>query len=76
MYSMVCDRCGKPLIYDDSIVAWNDECSAREVAQDSEWQEIDGKDYCPNCYEFNDELDEYIPKEGGNDENTTGKENI
>lgn len=66
MYSMVCDRCGKTLIYDDAIAAWTDECSAREVALDCEWMNIDGKDYCPNCYDYDEEIDDYVPiKEGG-----------
>lgn len=40
MYSMVCDRCGKTLVDDDCITAWTDECSASEVAQESEWMNI------------------------------------
>ena len=24
-----------------------------------------GKHYCPDCYEFDDELDEYVPKKKG-----------
>lgn len=42
MYSMVCDRCGKTLVDDDCITAWTDECSASEVAQESEWMNIGG----------------------------------
>lgn len=65
MYSMVCDRCGKTLVYDDYITAWTDECSTREVAQDSEWMNIDGKDYCPDCYEYDEDIDDYKPKKEG-----------
>lgn len=65
MYSMVCDRCGKTLVYDGYITAWTDECSASEVAQDSEWMNIDGKDYCPDCYEYDEDIDDYTPKKGG-----------
>lgn len=67
MYSMVCDRCGKTLFYDDCITAWTDECSAREVAQDSEWKQIDGKDYCPNCYDYDEDIDDYVPKPKGDE---------
>lgn len=35
---------------------------------ESEWAEIGDKHYCPECYEFDDELDEYVPKKKG-DEN-------
>lgn len=65
MYSMVCDRCGKTLVYDDYITAWTDERSTREVAQDSEWMNIDDKDYCPDCYEYDEDIDDYKPKKGG-----------
>lgn len=61
MYSVVCDRCGKPFEADDS-VAWTDKQSARFYALESEWKEIDNKHYCHDCYEFDDELDEYVPK--------------
>lgn len=65
MYSVVCDRCGKTFDAED-IVAWTDECTAREQALESEWQEIDGKHYSPDCYEYDDNIDEYVPKKGGN----------
>lgn len=61
MYAITCDGCGKTFSADD-IVAWVDVCTAREQALDSEWQEIDGKHYCPDCYEYSEELDEYVPK--------------
>lgn len=32
---------------------------------ESEWAEIGDKQYCPDCYEFDDELDEYVPKKKG-----------
>lgn len=62
MYSVVCDRCGKTFGEDDAIVAWTDICTAREQAMESEWVEIGDKHYCPKCYEYDDELDEYVPK--------------
>lgn len=33
-----------------------------EQAMESEWVEIGDKHYCPDCYEFDDELDEYVHK--------------
>lgn len=68
MYSVICDRCGKTFGEDDGIIAWVDECTTREQAMESEWIEIGDKQYCPDCYEFDDELDEYVPKKEG-DEN-------
>ena len=29
---------------------------------------IGGKDYCPDCYELDEETDEYVPKKGVNNE--------
>lgn len=62
MYSVICDRCGKIYGEDDGIIAWGDECTAKEQAMESEWAEIGDKHYCPDCYEFDEELDEYVPK--------------
>ena len=62
MYSVVCDRCGKTFGEDDGSIAWTDICSAREQAMESEWVEIGDKHYCPDCYDFDDELYEYVPK--------------
>ena len=62
MYSVICDRCGKIYGEDDGIIAWLDEGTAKEQAMESEWAEIGDKHYCPDCYEFDDELDEYVPK--------------
>ena len=59
---VVCDRCGK--ILDDGSV-WEDKSSAISYALNSKWAEIGDKHYCPDCYEFDDELDEYVPKKKG-----------
>lgn len=64
MYSVVCDRCGKPFIDEfNGIVAWLDEGTAKEQAMESEWAEIGDKHYCPECYEFDEKLDENVPNE-------------
>lgn len=66
MYSVVCDRCGKTFIDEfNCVMAWVDEGTAKEQAMESEWAEIGDKHYCPDCYEFDDELDEYVPKKKG-----------
>ena len=63
MYSVVCDRCGKTFIDEfNGIVAWLDEGNAKEQAMESEWAEIGDKHYCTDCYEFDEKLDEYVPK--------------
>ena len=59
MYSVVCDRCGRTL--DDS-VAWEDKSTAISYALNSKWKEIGDKHYCQDCYEFDENLDKYVPK--------------
>ena len=66
MYSIVCDRCGEQVIEEcRGSGAGLNEGTAKEQAMESEWVEIGDKHYCPDCYEFNDELDKYIPKKKG-----------
>ena len=66
MYSVVCDRCGKPFVDEfNGIVAWLDECTAKEQAMESEWVEIGDKHYCSDWKEFDEKLDEYVPKKKG-----------
>ena len=62
-YDIVCDRCGEALS-DVSADCHTDTDSAEMAALQSGWKEIDGKHYCPDCYEVDEETDEYLPKEG------------
>ena len=39
--------------------------AAKEQAMESEWAEIGDKHYCTDCYEFDEKLDEYVPKKKG-----------
>ena len=59
-YGLTCDRC-KTDFDDGEHTHWNDETTVLEQASESEWQEINGKHYCPNCYE--DLEDEYVALE-------------
>ena len=57
MYQAVCDGCGK----------WRLPCKTKEKAIRlatvwKGWKEIDGILYCPDCYEYDEETDEYKPK--------------
>ena len=63
-YDIICDRCGKSFT-DESETCYPDTKSAEMVAKDSEWLTIDGKHYCPDCYELDKVTDEYVPKKGG-----------
>lgn len=62
MYSLVCDRCGISL--EDGAV-WEDKKGAISYALKSKWKEIGDKHYCPDCYEFDDVLNVYVPKKKG-----------
>lgn len=56
MYYVECDNCGKSLFEGMEIAGWNDESYAIDVASEIEGAIInhEGKDYCPNCAEFDD----------------------
>jgi hypothetical protein len=58
-YACKCDNCGRLHENYDGISFWNDENVAGENAMDSDWQEIDGKDYCDLCYTMTDD-DVYV----------------
>ena len=63
-YDIICDRCDKSLT-EESEMCYPDEGSALTAAEQSKWMTIDGKHYCPDCYELDEEMDEYVPKKGG-----------
>ena len=60
-YDIICDRCGKSLT-NESETCYPDTKSTEMVAKDSEWITIDGKHYCPDCYELDEVTDKYVPK--------------
>ena len=63
MHQAVCDGCGKSHVDElNGYVAWTEEWSAQNNAEESGWQEIDGKLYCPDCVEYDEETDSYKPK--------------
>ena len=63
-YDIICDRCGKSFI-DESETCYPDKDSAEMFAEESEWITIGSKHYCRDCYELDEETDEYVPKKGG-----------
>lgn len=50
MYQIVCDRCGE-------VFGSTDTCSSlfrdkdTDISDYSDWEEINGKHYCPDCYD-------------------------
>ena len=59
MYTVVCDGCGTDVNEDAEYSCWNDKGYAQDIAMDSDWINSDDKDYCPNCYHY-DEDDKLI----------------
>ena len=66
-YDIICDRCGKSLA-EESETCYPDKDSALMVAERSEWVDVNGKDYCRDCYELDEVTDKYVPKKGGKNE--------
>ena len=60
-YDIICDRCDKSLT-DESEMRYLDKDIALKFAEQSGWIEINGKNYCPDCYELDEETDEYVEK--------------
>ena len=66
MYSVICDRYEKSFVDKfNGIIAYFDEGTVKQQAMESEWAEIGDKHYCTDCYEFDNELYEYVPKKKG-----------
>lgn len=63
-YDIICDRCGKSFT-EESETCYPDKDSALMVAEQSEWMTIGNKHYCSDCYELDEETDEYVSKKGG-----------
>jgi hypothetical protein len=55
-YGVKCNRCGTQ--YEDSEHAfWNDEGNTLEYSHSEGWNEQNGKHYCPDCHEVDDDGD-------------------
>lgn len=52
-YAIKCDNCDKINENYDGISFWSDESVAKEMADD--WINENGKDYCQDCYSYDDE---------------------
>lgn len=58
MFRVLCDHCGNSASGDTDYYAWVDADDARSQAEDAGWRFIDGKDLCPECWEWDEEADE------------------
>lgn len=53
MFTMVCDNCGNVLEC-NGIVAWTDDCSAKEMAMENGFIKHGIKDICEKCWQYDD----------------------
>lgn len=61
IYTMRCDGCGCRIeCSDNEPVVSTDRLSLHALAEMSEWRQIRGRWYCPNCYGV-DDSDNYVP---------------
>ena len=61
MYQLVCDKCGAVFGGTDTRSSlFADECP--DIGNYSDWEVIDGKYYCPECYEVSIINDTYTVK--------------
>lgn len=61
LITYICDGCGERFMNDSGNVGYVDN-DIWPDAEDYGWQEIDGKHYCPNCCEYDEETELYYPK--------------
>lgn len=63
MFTLDCDRCGTNADEGTDYSCWGDKEFAIEMAKDgAEFREVDGKYYCPECMDYDEESDEWKPK--------------
>lgn len=55
MYTVICDCCGADVNEDEEFSCWSDAGSAKDVAMDSDWLTEGDKQYCPDCYSYDDD---------------------
>lgn len=58
MFTIICDSCGKDVNEGQEICAWNDNSYVQDIAYELDWEIVDEKHYCTDCFEYddNDEL--------------------
>lgn len=49
-YTIACDQCGQ-MFSTEEFLCWPDVSTAEMEAEDWNWEQIDNKHVCPDCYE-------------------------
>ena len=55
MFTVICDNCGEDVCDGEDYSCWGEIGHVKDIAKESDWEEMDGKDYCPDCYEYDEE---------------------
>jgi hypothetical protein len=55
MYTVKCDNCGCDVFDNLEFSCLNDKNDALEMAMESDWTKDGDKNYCPDCYYYNDD---------------------
>ena len=62
MHTIICDGCGKNVNEYSDFVAWCDVQVAIEEADRKDWIKLQEKDYCTDCWEWDEKEEEQILK--------------
>jgi hypothetical protein len=65
MYTIICDGCKKDVCEGTGYSAWSDAGYVQDVVMEEDWITDDGKHYCADCFEYDDD-DNLIIHKGGN----------
>ena len=70
MYTVICDNCHKDIGSEQDYSCWNDDLSAEDNANESDWfrgctktkEGKDGQHFCPECFSHDDDENFIIDK--------------
>ena len=67
LYHVICDGCGTTYPHNGvNEEMFFERKTALTTCIYAGWAKVDGKLYCPDCYEYGKETDSYKPKKKGN----------
>jgi hypothetical protein len=55
MYTLICDGCGQDFCEGSEFAAWGEPDFVIDAAHEEDWIESEEKDYCPDCYTYDDQ---------------------
>jgi hypothetical protein len=62
MLKLICDRCGKDAGVGGVYSCWECKEGFDDMFDENGWLSIDGKHYCPKCWEYDDNDNERVVK--------------